>query len=310
MKKLSLGIKNLADENIQIKQMLSDYLIEGCKERYGLNWVGKKESMLEVNIPIKKTLRPLKEKSIDFENPKPIFFLKKLIKSSTNQNDIILDFFSCSSTTAHAVMELNAEDRGNRQFVMVQIPEKVDEKSKSFKAGFRTIAKIGRERIIRTAKKIKKDFRDKEYINSLDFGFHYFKVDSSNFKEVQKIDEIEQGKLFKDNVDNIKPDRNELDLLFEVILSLGLELTLQIETKEILGKRVYFLKESASHKIEYNSLIACFYNEIDENLVKELATYKPLKVILRDSSFKTDSDKINFEETFKELSPDTDIWVV
>ncbi len=244
-----------------------------------------------------------------FDYPKPVRLLKRILHLSTSKTDIILDFFSGSATTAHAVMQLNAEDGGNRQFIMVQIPKVVDEKSKSFKAGFRTIAEIGRERIIRTAKKIKEDFRDKEYINSLDFGFRYFKVDSSNFKDTKEIGEITQENLF-DTVNNIKPDRDDLDLLFEVILSLGLELTLQIETKEILGKRVYFLKESASHKVECNSLIACSDNEIDENLVKELATYKPLKVVLQDSSFKRDSDKINFEQTFKELSPDTDIWVV
>jgi len=236
-----------------------------------------------------------------FTNPKPIELIKRMLELSTSKNDIILDFFSGSATTAHAVMELNAEDGGNRQFIMVQIPEKVDEKSEAYKAGFRTIAEIGRERIIRAAKKIKKDFKDKEYIDKLDFGFRYFKVDSSNFKDAKEIGEIIQENLF-DTVDNIKPDRDDLDLLFEVILFLGLELTLQIETKEILGKRVYF--------VEYNSLIACFDDEIDENLAKELASYEPLKVVLRDSSFKTDSDKINFEETIKELSPDTDIWMV
>ena len=217
------------------------------------------------------------------------------------KNNIILSFFSGSATTAHAVMELNAEDGGNRQFIIVQIPELVDEKSEAYKAGFRTIAEIGRERIIRAAKKIKEDFKDKEYIDKFDFGFRYFKVDSSNFKDAKEIGEITQENLFE-TVDNIKPDRDDLDLLFEVILNLGLELTLEIETKEILDKKVYF--------VEYNSLIACFDNEIDENLAKELATYEPLKVVLRDSSFKTDSDKINFEQTFKELSPDTDIWVV
>ncbi len=239
---------------------------------------------------------------IIFDTSKPIPYIKRILKIATSKNDdIILDFFSGSATTAHAVMELNAEDGGNRQFIMVQIPEKVDEKSESFKAGFRTIAEIGRERIIRAAKKIKEDFKDKEYIDKLDFGFRYFKVDSSNFKDAKEIGEITQENLF-DTVDNIKPDRDDLDLLFEVILDLGLELTLQIETKEVLGKRVYF--------VEYNSLIACFDKEIDENLAKELATYEPLKVVLCDSSFKTDSDKINFEETIKELSPDTDIWVV
>ncbi len=244
-----------------------------------------------------------------FDYPKPVRLLKRILHISTSKNDIILDFFSGSATTAHTVMELNAEDGGNRQFIMVQIPEKVDEKSEAYKAGFRTIAEIGRERIIRAAKKIKDDFKDKEYINSLDFGFRYFKVDSSNFKDAKEIGEIIQKNLFE-TVDNIKPDRDDLDLLFEVILSLGLELTLQIETKEILGKKVYFLKESASHKVEYNSLITCFDNEIDENLAKELVTYEPLKVVLKDAVFEDDNDKINFEQTFKELSPDTDIWVV
>ncbi len=236
-----------------------------------------------------------------FDTPKPVKLIKKMLELSTSQSDIILDFFSGSATTAHAVMELNAEDGGNRQFIMVQIPELVDEKSEAYKAGFRTIAEIGRERIIRAAKKIKEDFKDKEYINNLDFGFRYFKVDSSNFKDAKDISEITQENLFE-TVDNIKPDRDDLDLLFEVILNLGLELTLHIETKDILGKRVYF--------VEYNSLIACFDDEIDETLAKELATYEPLKVVLKDNSFKSDSDKINFEQTLKELSPDTDIWVV
>ena len=255
-------------------------------------------SMANSNAYIKRLFNGIKM----FDYPKPIELIKDFVRlANTKESDIILDFFSGSATSADATMQLNAEDGGNRQFIMVQIPEKVDEKSEAYKAGFRTIAEIGRERIIRAAKKIKEDFKDKEYINSLDFGFRYFKVDSSNFKEAKDISEITQENLF-DTVDNIKPDRDDLDLLFEVMLNLGLELTLQIETKEILGKRVYF--------VEYNSLIVCFDNEIDENLAKELATYEPLKVVLRDSSFKTDSNKINFEETIKELSPDTDILVV
>ena len=236
-----------------------------------------------------------------FDFPKPVSLIKHFITIGTNKNDIILDFFSGSATTAHAVMELNAEDGGNRRFIMVQIPEVVDEKSEAYKAGFRTIAEIGRERIIRAAKKIKDQYTNNQSTNNQDFGFRYFKVDSSNFKEARDISEITQENLFE-TVDNIKPDRDDLDLLFEVILNLGLELTLEIEVKEILGKKVYF--------VEYNSLIACFDDEIDESLAKVLATYEPLKVVLRDSSFKTDSDKINFEQTFKELSPDTDIWVV
>jgi len=198
-------------------------------------------------------------------------------------------------------MELNAEDGGNREFIMVQIPELTDEKTESYKAGYKTICDIGRERIIRAGKKIKENFRDREYIDSLDFGFRYFKIDSSNFKEAKDISQISQENIFE-SADNIKADRDELDILFEVILSLGLELTLKIESKEILGKRVFFLEE--------NSLIACFDDTIDENLAKELAEFKPLKIVLKDSSFATDSDKINFEQILKELSPETDVWVV
>jgi len=238
---------------------------------------------------------------IIFDTPKPIPFIKRILQISTSKNDIILDFFSGSATTAHAVMELNAEDGGERQFIMVQIPEIVDEKSEAYKAGYRTICDIGRERIIRAAEKVKSKKLKMKSDKEFDFGFRYFKVDSSNFKEPKDITEIDQTNLFED-IDNIKPDRNDLDLLFEVILNLGLELTLKIETKKILGKKVYF--------VEHNSLIACFDDEIDENLAKELAEHKPLKIVLKDSSFKTDSDKINFEETIKELSPETVIWVV
>ncbi len=249
-----------------------------------------------------KDIKILFKKEV-FNYPKPVKLVEFLIKTLTknDKNGIVLDFFSGSATTAHAVMQLNAEDGGNRQFIMVQIPEKVDEKSEAYKAGFRTIAEIGRERIIRAAKKIKDEFKDKEYIDDLDFGFRYFKVDSSNFKEAKDISEITQENL-PDTVENIKPDRNDLDLLFAVILALGLELILQIESKEIAGKKVYF--------VEHNSLIACFDEEIDETLAAELVKYNPLKVVLKDSSFKSDDDKINFEQTFKELSPETDIWVV
>ena len=243
------------------------------------------------------------EGNITFNNgKKPVDFIKSQIKLANVKNsDIILDFFSGSATTAHAVMELNAEDGGNRQFIMVQLPELVDEDSEAYKAGFRTIAEIGRERIIRAAKKIKEDFKDKEYIDKLDFGFRYFKVDTSNFKEPRDISEFDQ-RILIDDVKNIKPDRNDLDLLFEVILNLGLELTLQIESKELEGKKVYF--------VEKNSLIACFGDGIDEDFAKSLAKFKPLRVVLKDGGFKSDSEKVNFEETFKELNPETEIMVV
>ena len=232
-----------------------------------------------------------------FTYPKCVNVIKHLIKISTSKSDIILDFFSGSATTAHAVMELNAEDEGERKFIMVQIPEIIDEKSEAYKAGYKTICDIGRERIIRAAEKLRMENEELR----IDTGFRYFRVDTSNFKESKDISEIEQNNLFED-IDNIKPDRNELDLLFEVILNLGLKLTLNIKTKEILNKKVYFVEE--------NLLIACFDSNVDENLAKELAKFKPQKIVLKDNSFKTDNDKINFEETLKELSPESDIWVV
>ncbi len=232
-----------------------------------------------------------------FDHPKSIDLIKILLKQSTSKSDIILDFFSGSATTAHAVMELNAEDGGDRQFIMVQIPEIIDEKSEAYKAGYKTICDIGRERIIRAAEKLRMENEELR----IDMGFRYFRIDTSNFKESKDISEIDQNNLFED-VDNIKPDRNELDLLFEVILNLGLKLTLNIKTKEILNKKVYF--------VENNLLIACFDSNVDENLAKELAKFKPQKIVLKDNSFKTDNDKINFEETLKELSPESDIWVV
>jgi len=273
--------------SVQFKQYLNE---KGKKPRsmttdFGGTFLGKKNiSELFINDKI-------------FSYPKSVFFIKKLLKFATSKSDIILDFFSGSATTAHAVMELNAEDGGDRQFIMVQIPEIIDEKSEAYKAGYKTICDIGRERIIRAAEKLRMENEELR----IDTGFRYFRVDTSNFKESKDISEIEQNNLFED-IDNIKPDRNDLDLLFEVILNLGLKLTLNIKTKEILNKKVYFVKN--------NLLIACFDSNVDENLAKELAKFKPQKIVLKDNSFKTDNDKINFEETLKELSPESDIWVV
>jgi adenine-specific DNA-methyltransferase len=277
--------------SVQFKQYLNE---RGKKPRsmstdFGGTFLGKKDIL------------QLFQNDKIFSYPKSVFFMKKLVKYSTSKNDLILDFFSGSATTAHAVMELNAEDGGNRQYIMVQIPEKVDEKSEAYKAGYKTICDIGRDRIIRASEKIKSQYTNNQYTNTQDFGFRYFKADTSNFKEPKDISEIDQSNLFED-IDNIKPDRSDLDLLFEVILNLGLELSLNIKTKEILEKTIYF--------VDKNLLIACFDENIDENLAKELAEYKPLKIVLKDSSFVSDSDKINFEETIKELSPENDILVV
>lgn len=232
-----------------------------------------------------------------FDYTKSPYLINKLLQIGTDETSIILDFFSGSATTAHAVMQLNAEDGGNRKYIMVQLPEETDEKSEAYKAGYKTIAEIGKERIRRAAKKIKE-----ETDADIDYGFRVFKVDSSNMKDVyylptqltqMNLDELEE---------NIKEDRTGLDLLTQVILEAGIPLSLPMETNIINGKEVYFVDE--------NALIACFDKDIDEGLIKEIAKEKPLKAVFRDSSFKDCPSRINLEEIFKSISPTTEIKVL
>lgn len=239
-----------------------------------------------------------------FDGPKPVPFLFDLALLATDKSSVILDFFSGSATTAHAVMQLNAEDGGNRKFIMVQIPEETDENSEACKAGYKTITEIGKERIRRAAKKIEEDYKDELAKRKLplDTGFRVFKVDSTNIEDVARHpSELAQESLL-DLVDNVKPDRTPEDLLIEIMLNSGLELSLPIVRKEINYKTVFFVAE--------NSLVACFDKEIDEQLVDEIAKIKPLKVVLRDASFKDDKDRINLENRFKSLSPDTVVSVI
>ena len=248
-------------------------------------------------------LKKLFDNSILFTNPKPISLITRMLQLSNTKNEIILDFFSGSATTAHAVMQLNAEDGGNRRFIMVQIPEETDEKSEAYKAGYKTICEIGKERIRRAGTKILEENKDKEGIENLDIGFRVFKVDSSNMKDVYyNPDEIRQDNLF-DMVSNIKEDRTDLDLLFQVLLDSGVELTLPIEEKQIAGKKVYF--------VDGNVLAACFEDNLTEEFVTELAQCEDLlKVVFRDSSFGSDDSRINVEQIFKQYSPDTQIRVI
>ncbi|OLS01859.1 site-specific DNA-methyltransferase [Tissierella creatinophila] len=232
-----------------------------------------------------------------FDNPKSLELMKRLLKFTSLKDSVILDFFSGSGTTAHAVMQLNAEDGGNRRYIMVQLPEKTDEKSEAFKAGYKNIAEIGKERIRRAAKKIKEETNA-----HIDYGFRVYKVDSSNMKDVYYLpDELEQ-KFLDDLESNIKEDRTGLDLLTQVILESGLELSLSTYTKIIKEKEVYFVDE--------NSLIACFEEKIDEELIKEIAKRRPSTAIFRDNSFKNSANRINLEEIFKSLSPNTKIKVL
>ncbi len=223
-----------------------------------------------------------------FTNPKPIALIVKYLSFVLDNSDVVLDFFSGSATTAHAVMQLNAEDGTNRKFILVQLPEPCDEKSEAFKAGYKTIAEIGKERIRRAGKKIKEE--NPETTQNLDIGFRVFKVDSSNMKDVYYTpDEVRQGQLAL-FTKNIKEDRGPEDLLFQVLLDWGLELTLSVVKETIEGKTVFFVDD--------NVLAACFDTGITEELVKRLASRKPLRAVFRDSSYGSDSVKINVEQIF------------
>ena len=231
-----------------------------------------------------------------FSFPKPSMLIRHFI-GLIKKNDLLLDFFSGSAAAAHAVLDLNKEDGGNRKFIMVQLPEACDEKSEAFKAGYKTIAEIGKERIRRAGRKIKEE--NPLITQNLDIGFRVFKVDSSNMKDVYYTpDELKQGQLdiFKDN---IKPGRCPEDLLFQVFLDWGLDLSLPIETETIDGKKVFF--------VDSNAMLACFDSGISEELVKKLATYKPLRMVFRDDGFGSDSAKINVEQIFKLLSLGTEV---
>ena len=234
----------------------------------------------------------LKEIQVPFDTPKVVEVSKKLLQPLTGVGDIVLDFFSGSATTAHAVMQLNAEDRGNRKFIMVQIPEATDEKSETYKAGYKFITEIGKDRIRRAGEKIKNDNADKEGIDDLDVGFRVLKVDSSNMKDVYfSPDNTSQDDMF-DLASNIKDDRTDEDLLFMVLLDWGIDLSVKIERSEVAGKTVYFVDD--------NFLAACFEENLDEDFVKALVTENPLKVVLRDSGFASSSVKINVEQIFKQ----------
>ncbi len=230
-----------------------------------------------------------------FTNPKPVDLIKTLIKMSTTRKSLVLDFFSGSATTAHAVMQLNAEDGGNRKFIMVQLPEPCDEKSEAYKAGYKNICEIGKERIRRAGKKIKEE--NGENAQNLDTGFRVFKLDSSNMQPVYYHPEQYSQTLLDGLEDNIKSDRTPLDLLFQVMLDMGKPLSAKIEEKNVAGKRVFIVND--------DDLIACFEGNVTEATVKAIAQLKPLYAVFRDNSLSSDSTAVNFDQIFATYSPNT-----
>lgn len=246
-----------------------------------------------------KEVADLFQSKAPFDTPKPVKLIQRFSSIATDKNSIILDFFSGSATTAHAVMQLNAEDGGNRKFIMVQIPEATDETSEAFKAGYKNICEIGKERIRRAGKKIREENSGKTGIENLDCGFRVLKLDSSNMKDVHYSPEefVNNPTLFDQVHDNIKEDRTGEDLLFQVMLDLGLELSAPIKNETISGKTVYTVKD--------NYLIACFDNDVTDELLTQIAKRKPFYAVLRDRSFTRDDTASNFEQIFATWSPET-----
>lgn len=234
-----------------------------------------------------------------FDNPKPISDLRRLIAYVTGPDDLICDFFAGSATTAHAVMKLNAEDGGNRRHILVQIGEVIDEKHEAYLAGFRTIPELSRERIRRAGKNVISGTSHERW--NKDIGFRVLKIDTSNMADVYYAPDVLDRDLLTDQIDNIKPDRTSEDLLFQVMLDWGVDLTLPINKQSIQGKDVFF--------VDGNALAACFdaSGSIDEAFVKELAQSKPLRVVFRDAGFRDSAVKINVEQIFKLLSPATEV---
>ena len=236
-----------------------------------------------------------------FDGPKPLRLISRILTiANLSANSIILDFFSGSATTAHAVMQLNAEDGGNRKFIMVQLPEETPEDSEARKAGYNTIPEIAKERIRRAGKKIKEE--SPLTTADLDTGFRVFRLDEGNYEDVERSpNDINQAQLDL-FLDNIKTDRNELDLLFGCMLDWGVQLSLPMEQEEVDGKTIYTVNDG--------DLVACFAEGVTENVVKAMAGKMPLRVIFRDSCFDKDADKINIYETFKQMMDWSDQEVV
>jgi adenine-specific DNA-methyltransferase len=258
-----------------------------------------------------------------FDGPKPVSLLSRMLHvSGATSEDIILDFFSGSATTAHAVMQLNAEDGGKRRHIMVQLPEPCDEKSEAFKAGYKTIAEIGKERIRRAGQNILQEWQAKQAketpvqgdllspknlklntensgATAPDVGFRVLKIADSNFREIERMPEELDQKELALHTEHIKPDRTAEDLLFQVLVDWGVDLALPIFSETLHGKRVFFVDE--------NALAACFDTGLSDELVHAIAARKPLRAVFRDDGFGDDSTRINVEQIFKLISPATEV---
>lgn len=277
-----------AEWNVYTKTYLNDVI---------KNSSAKPNSFIE-NYINQMSSHELNKLGIPFDYAKPTALIKFLIDiCKVKDDEIVMDFFSGSASTADALLQYNAEKNINARYVMVQLPELIDEKQSAYTHGYKVITDIGEERIRRAGKKIKEETNA-----NIDYGFRVYRVDSSNMKDVYyKPSELGQTNLF-DMMSNIKEDRTPEDLLTQVMLDLGLTLDLKIEEKTILNNKVYYAAD--------NALVACFDDSVNINIIDEICKCKPLKVVFKDMSFKSDKDKINLEERVKKLSPDTEISIL
>ena len=228
-----------------------------------------------------------------FNYSKPVFLVEQILKMiGLNDDDIIMDFFSGSATTAHAVLKLNSESNSKLNYIMVQLPEDISEKSEAYKSGYRNICEIGKERIRQAVKRIKDELNA-----DIDYGFRVLKVDSSNMKDVYYNPSAIQQMSLDMYTDNIKEDRTPKDLLFQVMLDLGVMLSEKIEEIEIAGKKVF--------NVGNGFLLACFDKEISDDTVNEIAKMQPIYAVFRDNSMASDSVANNFDQIFESYSPQT-----
>ena len=245
-----------------------------------------------------KRLKDLFGGSAYFDYPKPVDLIKRALQLYSLDDSLVLDFFSGSATTAHAVMQLNTEDGGHRKFIMVQLPEKCDEASEAYKAGYKNICEIGKERIRRAGDKIKAEHPDAQ----LDTGFRVFRVDESNMEDVYYHPEELTQTMLGGMVSNIKSDRSDLDLLYACLLDWGVEINLPHSVEALDGCTI--------HNVDDGALVACFDENVPDTVIRRMADLHPLRAVFRDSSFASDDSKINVTEIFKNLSPDTNVKVI
>ena len=295
-------------QNATISKSNGNYLVEiqeRTKPATTLDFIDNQYS----NDNSRKNIGTLFEDKI-FEYSKPASLIKALSFLSTSSNDIILDFFAGSSTTAHAVMQLNAEDGGNRKFIMVQLPEACDENTEAYKAGFKNISEIGKERIRRAGEQIRKGTEEENRQTKLgeepkpipDIGFRVFKIDDTNMKDVYYSAAEYSQETIEGLIDNVKGDRTDLDLLYQVLINWGLPLDLKHEMEDIDGFTI--------HIVDTDALIACFEPNISESVMRKIAEKKPLRAVFRDGSFRDSPGKLNIEGIFKTIAPDTMLRVI